>query len=350
MGITGLVGIIHGNHPGPCIGLRADMDGLPLHEAESEFNGSYISQEKGCMHGCGHDGHMAMLLGAAKVLAAERQSLHGSVKLIFQPNEENVQGALAQIKEGVMSDGSLGPKVDEVYGIHLIAAMPTGVVGVRDGPLMAASDKIRIVIRGPGGHGGMAAGVPDTIAAASHLVSQLQTIVSRTVEPNDPAVLSICYIRAGDGGYNVMPSELEMRGTVRNFSNRVQSLIKQRIEDLCAGVSRSFSVSCESEYASVTPCTDNASGDHVQHIRQASQRVVGKERTVSTPPVMGAEDFSEVLTLAFTFRQTTDEHSPLFIMTNLCSSFELPLVASSSLGPTYLKVHHSPNSSKTNRN
>jgi amidohydrolase len=141
----------------------------------------------------------------------------------------------------------------------------------------------------------MAAGIPDTVVAASHLINQLQTVVARDINPNDPAVISICYLQAGDGGYNVLPSKLEMRGTIRNFTKDVQDKLRERIFELCAGVALSFRVKITPEYYLSTPCTDNSSPEHVGFIRAAAKLVVGPQRVVATPPVMGAEDFSEFL-------------------------------------------------------
>jgi len=269
---------------------------------------------------------MAMLLAAAAVLQSRRKSLKGTIKLIFQPNEENVAGARAQIQDGILEEGKCGPSVDQIYGIHLKANQTTGTVVVKDGPLMAASDRFSISVKGSGGHGGMPAEGTDAILAASHLISQLHSIVSRNIEAVEPCVLSVCNIRGGDS-YNIMPAEVVFGGTVRTFQESTQTRVQNRILDLCKGVERSFGVKIDFDYRKCCPCTDNNSPEHVQYVREATWAVVGKARTIVTPPVTGAEDMAEFLRLrpgCFFFvganvsegvpnvADTTQHHSPTF--------------------------------------
>lgn len=196
VGRTGIVALIRGGAPGPCVGLRADMDGLPLTETADI---PYKSQNEGVMHACGHDGHIAGLLAAAKVLFASRDKLAGTVKLIFQPAEEGLGGAREMIKDGVLEDGKFGPKLDVVYGLHLWSYQPTGAVCCQHGPVMAASDRFEIHVKGKGGHGAAPQGTVDAIVEAAHLVTALQTIVSRNKDPLDAGVVTVGKI---EGGYN----------------------------------------------------------------------------------------------------------------------------------------------------
>jgi len=274
--------------------LRADMDALPVMEGKSELNTEYRSQNEGTMHACGHDGHMSILLGVGKALAQHRHLLRGKVKLIFQPAEEGGNGALAMVEDGVLTEE---PAVDEIYGLHLISVMPVGVVGVKDGPLMAASDKFTIRVKGEGGHGAMPHGARDPLVAAAALVGSLQTIVSRNLHPCEPGCVTVGSLHGGTA-YNVIPATATMTGTVRSFSAPTRELIPERMEEVCEGISRAYKVKATLEYEKGYSATVNTSKEHVQKLREAALPAVGGDASYINdpqPPTMGAEDFSEYL-------------------------------------------------------
>lgn len=311
--MTGVVGLVEGALPGPTIAFRADMDGLPLEEGNEDL--PYRSQLPGVMHACGHDGHVAMLLVAAKRLMALRHRLSGNVKLLFQPAEENIGGAEPMIADGAL----LNPNVSQVFGIHLLAASERGYVALRDGPLMANTDRFSIRLTSPGGHGGMAAGTPDVILAGAHLVSQIHTIVARDVVATEPAVISVGEFHAGTAP-NILSKEANLTGTVRTFNNDVRKTIQERLRVVTEGVAKSFRVGFEVQWFDGYPMVvnDPASADLV---RVAARKVVGVDRVVETPPVAGGEDFSYFLHHrpgAFVFLAAAmpnaprDHHQPAF--------------------------------------
>lgn len=286
VGRTGVTAEIRGGAgDGPRVALRADMDALPLPETTGL---DFASGNDGVHHACGHDGHMAILLGATAVLARERASLRGSVRLLFQPAEEGFGGAREMIKDGAL-DG-----VDQVYGLHLWNYGETGRVLVRDGPLMAASDKFDIEVRGKGGHGAVPQGTHDAIVAAAHLVTQLHTVVSRNVAPVDSAVLTVGQVNGGHN-YNIIADRVRITGTVRTLRRDTRATIIQRMRELCAGVGQSFALEVELDYQEGYPVTENTSPPHMQRVRDAASLVVGAEAVVETSPTMGAEDFSYFL-------------------------------------------------------
>jgi len=253
VGRTGVVALIEGGAgDGPCIALRADMDALPIQETG---DCPFISKNDGVMHACGHDGHMASLLGAARVLGATRASLRGCVKLIFQPAEEGYGGAREMIKDGVLEGGGqLGPRVDEIYGAHLWSYEPLGMVGARKGAMMAGSDKFCISVKGKGGHGAAPQSTVDSIVVASTLVSALQTVVSRSIDPLEPAVLTCGTIKGGFG-YNIIADDVTIGGTTRCFTSGVQTIIKDRMKCLCDGVGAAFGANIELAYTHGYPPT-----------------------------------------------------------------------------------------------
>ena len=294
VGRTGVVGLVRGGGgPGPCIALRADMDALPLPETADV---AYRSQAAGVMHACGHDGHMAALLAAARVLAARAPALRGAVKLVFQPAEEGLGGAREMIAAGLLDDAPAcgGLRVDAIYGIHLWSYLPLGVVSVTAGPFMAASDRFDITVRGRGGHGAHPQGTVDAIVEAAHLVMALQTVVSRSRDPLDAAVITCGSIHGGFG-YNIIADEVKVSGTVRSFTAETQELLRTRMADICAGTARTYGGEIELDYKYGYPATCNSDAAAVSLVREVGAAVVGSDRASLECKTCGAEDFSYYL-------------------------------------------------------
>jgi amidohydrolase len=290
VGRTGVVGVIRGRgeRSTRAIGLRADMDALPMVE-ENEF--AHRSTKPELMHGCGHDGHVAVLLGAARYLA-ETRNFDGSVVAIFQPGEEGFAGAKAMIDDGLFTRFP----VDEVYALHNWPALPAGKFGLNSGPMMAAADRIEITICGKGGHGAHPQLTIDPVLAAANIVTAAQSIVARNVAPLESAVLSLCAIHAGNlGAFSVVPREAKIAGTVRTFSPDVQELVEQRLSELVESTARAFGAEGKTIYERIYPATIN----HVAQARFAGDvaaQLVGEDNVVrDLPPSMGAEDFSFML-------------------------------------------------------
>lgn len=278
VGKTGVVAMIRGEAgPGPTIGLRADMDALPVQESADV---AYRSVNVGVMHACGHDGHMAELLGAAQVLFNRRNTMRGSVKLIFQPAEEGRGGARAMIADGVLND------IDFIYGIHLWSFDPLGSVACREGPIMAASDKFCIEVKGKGGHGAAPQGTVDAIVSAATLVTSLQTIVSRNKDPLQSGVVTVGTINGGFG-YNVIADQVLLTGTCRSFTTETQELIKTRMECLCCGMASAFGGEINLDYQYGYPPTINSSPECVGVVTTAAAKIVGLAHSACTQKTMG---------------------------------------------------------------
>ncbi len=286
IGKTGVVGVIRGRSTasGRMIGLRADMDALPMRE-DTDFG--WRSASEGLMHGCGHDGHTAMLVGAARYLA-ETRDFDGTAVLIFQPGEEGCAGARVMIEDGLFDRFP----VNAVYAMHNWPAMPAGTVGINRGAMMAAADRITISITGKGGHGAHAYQTVDPVIVAAHIITAAQTIVSRNVRPIDAAVISICAMQAGDlGAMSVVPGEATLVGTVRTFSARVQAQIEQRLNELCAAMASGFGASASIKYERIYPATINTAPEAMFAADVAESLVGAKNVERSMEPSMGAEDF-----------------------------------------------------------
>jgi amidohydrolase len=289
IGRTGVVGVIHGRGRGPRMtGLRADMDALPMTE-ENDF--AWRSTSKGLMHGCGHDGHTTMLVGAARYLAATRR-FDGSAVLIFQPGEEGFAGAKAMIDDGLFERFPVGG----VYAMHNWPSLPSGSIGVNAGPMMAAADHIEIVVHGKGGHGAHPYLAVDPVLVAAHIITAVQSLVSRNVSPVDSAVVSLCSMQAGDlGAYSVIPREARLVGTVRTFRRDVQDMIEERLSRMVEAVAMGFGATASLHYQRSYPATVNAEHE-AQFAADVAASLVGEERVVrQLPPSMGAEDFSFML-------------------------------------------------------
>jgi amidohydrolase len=284
---TGVLGVLRGNDEGKTILLRADMDGLPIEEASGI---PYASQNHGVMHACGHDGHTAILLTVARVLAQRRHQLSGTVKFAFQPAEELPPGgAKGMIEEGVLEN----PSVDAVFGLHLWNGLPVGQIGVDDGPIMASVDRFDIVIKGVGSHGAYPHAGVDPIVVSSHVVGALQTVVSREVPPLAPVVVSIGTFQAGTA-FNVIPSQAELSGTVRTVDMRIREEMPARLERIVRGVTSGMRAEYSFNYAFGYPVTVN-DRHWAQFARQVAGAIVGDVNVVSAGMTMGAEDMSYFL-------------------------------------------------------
>jgi hippurate hydrolase len=287
LGKTGVVGIIKGNlGNGSTIGLRADMDALPINEITGK---PYASTVPGKMHACGHDGHTAMLLGAAKYLA-ETRNFAGSVAVIFQPAEEGGGGGNEMVKDGLMDRFGIA----KVFGMHNMPGLPVGQFAIRPGPIMAATAELTIRIKGRGGHAAMPHGTLDPIVIGSQLVGALQTIASRNVDPVEAVVVSITKFHAGDA-YNVIPEQAELAGTVRTLKKEVAKLAEARVRAICDGVAATYGVTVELDFDANYPVTFNHP-DETAFASDIAASVAGESQVHrAMPPVMGGEDFSYML-------------------------------------------------------
>jgi len=283
VGKTGVLGTLKGKNSGKTIALRADMDALPMQEIGDL---PYKSQNDGIMHACGHDGHTAMLLGAAEALSKKYDQLKGTVKFIFQPAEEGQGGARYMIEDGALNG------VDEVYGIHLWNYQEYGTVGVKPGPILAAADLFEITIHGKGGHGAAPQGTKDAIVIASHLVQTLQTIVSRNTNPIESTVLTIGQINGGYN-FNIIADTVNMKGTSRAYTEENRQLIKTRMAEIIKGTEQIFDCTIDFEYEDGYPPTVNHPKES-EKLLNAAKEIVG-DGACAPYLSMGGEDFSYFL-------------------------------------------------------
>jgi amidohydrolase len=288
IGRTGVVGVIKGRKlaSGKVMGLRADMDALPIHEATGV---PYTSQSPGKMHACGHDGHTSMLLGAAKYLC-ETRNFDGTVCVIFQPNEEGLTGGAAMLEDGLLDRFG----IQELFGMHTWPGTEVGVFGIRPGPLLAAADRFTIAIAGKGAHAMAPHTSIDPVLVAAHTITALQSIASRGINPLEAVVVSTCMVHAGDA-FNIIPEHATLTGTVRTLSERVRDTVQARLTMLAEGTAAAFGARATVHYERPVPVTVNDPEKTKLAVR-AARDVAGDGRVHDdVPPTMGAEDFAHML-------------------------------------------------------
>lgn len=289
VGRTGVVGVIKGRsqQSGKVIGVRADMDALPIVEATGA---QWSSETQGKMHACGHDGHTSIVLGAARAMADSRD-FDGTLVVIFQPAEEGGAGGLAMVEDGLMDRFG----IQEVYGLHNMPGLPIGEFAIRPGPFMASADEFDIVVKGRGGHAAMPNVCTDSVVVASHIVLAMQSIVSRDVSPIDPLVISVTTMEVEGAAYNVIPQTVHMRGTVRAFDEDVRLLGKQRVVEIAQGTAAALGAQAEVDYRDGYPPTVNHA-EQTDFMVRVAEDVVGADKVdPNRSPMMGAEDFSYML-------------------------------------------------------
>jgi hippurate hydrolase len=282
---NGVVATLTGGGDGPVVALRADMDALPILE---ETGLPFASEAEGMMHACGHDGHTSMLVGAAHALCGMRDGLKGTVKFVFQPAEEGGGGGKVMVDDGVM-DG-----VASVFALHLWPGLPFGTAATKGGPIMAAADAFEMTVRGDGGHGAMPHLAADAVIMAAQIVGSLQTLVSREVDPVEPAVLTVGQIGAGTA-FNIIPETAHLAGTVRTLNDDLRQMLPRRMEELARGIAKGMRGDVELDYTFSYPVTRNDEGAADLALRAAAE-LLGEDQTVRlTNPSMGGEDFAYML-------------------------------------------------------
>ena len=289
IGQTGVVGVIKGKKPAgeglKAIGMRADMDALPVDE---QTNLPYASKTPGKMHACGHDGHTAMLLGAARYLA-ETRNFAGDAVVIFQPAEEGGAGGAAMVKDGMMERFG----IEQVYGMHNGPGIPIGSFAIRSGPIMASSDEVDFVIEGLGGHAARPHKCVDSVLVGAQLITALQSIVSRSVDPLESAVISICEFHAGNAR-NVIPQTATLRGTIRTLTADVRKLVEKRVREVVAGVAQITGAKIDLHYKRGYPVVNNHAAQ-TEVATRIARKVAGDTNVLEMSPMMGGEDFAYML-------------------------------------------------------
>jgi hippurate hydrolase len=287
IGRTGVVGVIRGRKAGgKVVGLRADMDALPIEEAT---NLAYKSTVPAKMHACGHDGHTAMLLGAAKYLADTR-NFAGTAVVIFQPAEEGGAGARAMLRDGLLDRFG----IQEVFGMHNYPGIPVGEFAIRSGPMMASTDSIAINLEGKGGHAAWPHLGVDTVLVGAQIVNQIQSIVARNVDPLEAAVISICVFQAGQTD-NVIPQHAKLRGTIRSLSPQVREFLQKRLREVVEGTARLYGAKADVTFSTGYPVLVNEEG-RTAFAAAVADEIAGKDKVNrDVPPLMGAEDFAYML-------------------------------------------------------
>ncbi len=288
IGRTGVVGVIKGRNGGAgrVIGLRADMDALPINERTGK---PYASETPGKMHACGHDGHTAMLLGAAKYLT-ETRNFEGTAIVIFQPAEEGGAGGKAMLQDGMVDRFG----IEEFYGMHNLPGMPAGQFGIREGGIMAATDEFQITIEGRGGHAALPHNTIDPVMVSAQLIMALHTIVSRNIDPMREAVLSVTMVQAGDA-FNIIPRTVKLTGTIRTLNEAVRSYMEERLRAVTNGIAATFGARADIHYRRGYPVTVNAAAQ-TQFAAKVATEVAGVERVdPNADATMGGEDFAYML-------------------------------------------------------
>ena len=280
---TGVVALVKGQHPGPVLLVRFDMDALPVQE---ETGAEYASQTPGIMHACGHDGHTAIGLTVARILNAHRNQIHGTVKLVFQPAEEGIGGAKRMVEEGVLEN----PRPDSTLALHLWNVKPLGWLGITPGPLMAASETFSITITGKGGHGASPHTTADPLYAAAQIVTALQSIVSRNVPPLETAVVSVTSIHSGTT-FNVIPQTAELQGTIRTFNPEIRKKVLSRFREIATGVADALNCTAEVQTEDITPAVIN-DPEITHRVQQVAQQLFPDAKIDTDARTMGSEDMA----------------------------------------------------------
>ncbi len=288
VGQTGVVGMLEGDRPGPTILLRFDMDALPIQEANAV---DYASKTPGVMHACGHDGHTTMGLAVAQLLAPLRGQFAGALKFVFQPAEEGLGGAEAMLKDGVLD--KIGPAADRSLAMHLWNEKPVGWVAATDGPAMAASERFVVTLRGQGGHGAAPHQTKDPVVAAAHIITALQTIVSRNANPLESAVISATMVKGGEA-FNVIPDSATLGGTIRTFRPGVRDLVLRRLGQVAEGVAAALECEAAIQTWRVTPATVNDAA-MAAIVRELAGSLPGVTHVSSDERTMGSEDMAYMM-------------------------------------------------------